>query len=64
MKENPWKCEKCGSTNLDQEWVFYAPMNEQAEAMVDAASEASKNDFYWCKDCEEECSPIRDREKV
>ena len=61
--KNPWKCEKCGSTNLDQEWVFYAPMNEQADLdWVQFSSGATQNDFYWCKDCEEECSPIRDKE--
>ena len=65
MKENPWKCHKCGSTNLDQEWQFMAPMNEEdhedehAEGLV---AGACQTDFYWCNECDEETDPIRDED--
>jgi len=58
MKENPWKCDKCDGTNLDQEWVFYAPMNEEGDE--EQTTHLTQNDFYWCNTCEDECTPTNE----
>jgi hypothetical protein len=61
MDENSWKCEKCGSTRVDQEWTFYAAMNEQADDNKDLEGAIPRN-YYWCNDCEDECNPNQDEE--
>ena len=57
-----WTCDKCGSEKIMQEWAFYAPMNSEstprAELDSDDLRNAFANDYYWCEDCEEDCSPI------
>ena len=66
MKENPknliqcgiWICDKCGSRNLDQEWVFYAPMNEEGDE--EQTTHLTQNDFYWCNTCGDECTPTNE----
>ena len=60
--KNPWKCNKCQSTNVSQEWSAFLPMNLPAEAWGDLAWEEGL-DSYWCEECEDACDPIRDEEQ-
>jgi len=57
-----WKCDKCGSKEVQQEYAFMRPMNENGSDYVDDAMNAWQNDFFWCEDCDEECNPIRDKQ--
>ena len=58
-----WKCDKCGSEEVQQEYAFMRPMNNKNDSdYLDDAINAWQNDFYWCVDCDEECDPIRDKE--
>lgn len=51
----PWTCDVCGSENVKQEYYSYHSMNEED---VEPAL-LSAGDFYWCEDCDEDCSPVR-----
>lgn len=57
--DNPWKCDKCGSEKVSQEWGVMLPMNED-NGWEDGITNSFSNDAYWCDDCDEDCSPIRD----
>ena len=53
-----WKCDKCGSKEVQQEYSVMLDMNtDEWEHGIEDLYEV---DFYWCVDCDEECSPIRD----
>ena len=69
-----WKCDKCGSDEVQQEYAFLRSMNDTDSEycldireenssncldIIDDAINAWKKDFFWCVDCDEECSPIR-----
>jgi hypothetical protein len=57
-----WTCDKCGSEKVEQEFAFYRPMNDRgpfAPDYLNDAINAWQNDFYWCVDCEDECSPVK-----
>lgn len=55
-----WKCDKCGSDEVQQEYGFLRSMNDKdSTEYCDDAINAWKNYFFWCVDCDEECSPIR-----
>ena len=54
-----WKCDKCGSEEVQQEYAFLRSMNDTDSEYWDPEINAWKNDFFWCVDCDEECSPIR-----
>lgn len=54
-----WVCDNCGSEEVQQEYAFMRPMNDNNSEYCDDAINAWQNDFYWCVDCDEECSPIR-----
>jgi ribosomal protein L37AE/L43A len=56
MIENPWKCEKCGSEKVSQEWSAFLPMNER-EPDVPEWNEGL--DSFWCEACEDTCEPSR-----
>ena len=58
---NKWKCDKCGSEDIKQELAFLTDMNDENIDPHEVA-QAHKTDFYFCVDCEEECSPYRDKE--
>ncbi len=62
MKKNPWKCNDCGSTEVDQEWSFFVPMNDDGADMGDEMGEGYPSDSFWCKECDAQTSPIRDEE--
>ena len=58
-KENPWKCEKCGSEKVSQEWSAFLPMNAPTNVPYDWHEGM---DSYWCDECDDTCEPIRDEE--
>ena len=60
MKKNPWKCDDCGSTDVDQEWTFFVPMND--DVYGDEMGEGYPTDSFWCNVCDRSVSPIRDEE--
>ena len=59
MNENPWKCEKCGSEKVSQEWSAFLPMNGR-EPDVPEWNEGL--DSFWCEACDDTCEPFRDEE--
>ena len=52
-----WTCDKCGCEDVMQEWSTMLPMNEEAGHNEGWAS--YDTDYYFCNDCDEDCSPIR-----
>lgn len=62
----PWKCATCGAETVEQGWSVYAPMNltyaETLALLADHELWAQRDETYWCPVCEDECSPIRERE--
>ena len=55
-----WKCDKCGSEEVQQEFFVMLPMNsEDGWSRLECLEQVHGNDFFWCVDCDEECSPIR-----
>ena len=54
-----WKCDKCGSKKVQQEYSVMLPMNSE-DGWEQAIENCYGNDFYWCTECDEECDPIRD----
>ena len=57
-----WKCDKCGSKEVQQEYSVMLPMNSE-DGWEQAIENCYGNDFYWCEDCELECDPIRDEDQ-
>lgn len=53
-----WVCDICGSSKVSQEWATLLPMNEDG-GWEESFSNSFANDFYWCEECDEECSPVR-----
>lgn len=56
-----WTCDLCGGENVQQEFAFYRPMNDRGPFAPDYQKEAIhawNNDFYWCDDCDDACSPV------
>ena len=57
-----WTCDKCGSEQVQQEFAFMRPMNDKHQRLgssfQDDAMRAWQNDYYWCDDCDDACSPI------
>ena len=58
-----WKCDKCGSKEVQQEYGFMRPMNEKnnSDYLEDAINAWHwHRNFFWCVGCDDECSPIRE----
>ena len=53
-----WICDKCGSEEVQQEYSVMLPMNSE-DGWEQAIENCYATDFFWCEDCDEECSPIR-----
>ena len=53
-----WKCDKCGSKEVQQEYSIMLDMNK--DGWEKGIEDCYETDFYWCVDCDEECSPIRE----
>jgi len=58
MKKDSWTCSQCGSDNVLQEFSVLLEMNED-NGWEEGIENNYANDFYWCNDCDEECSPVR-----
>ena len=59
-----WKCDKCGATDVHSEWAFMRPMNGGFPDPEDGdLLRAGESGFYWCQACDDECSPIREKEE-
>ena len=56
-----WKCDKCGSKEVQQEFSVMLPMNSE-DGWEQAIENCYGNDFYYCEQCDDECNPIRDKE--
>ena len=55
-----WTCEKCGGENVLQEWSTMLPMNKD-NGWETGADDCYDTDYYFCNDCDDDCSPIRAR---
>ena len=52
-----WTCDKCGGENVEQEYAVMLKMND-TDGWEEGIQNSYGNDFYWCPDCDDECSPI------
>ena len=43
-----WKCDKCGSKEVQQEYSVMLPMNSE-DGWEKAIENCYGNDFYWCR---------------
>jgi hypothetical protein len=59
--KNPWKCEKCGSEKVSQEWSAFLPMNGPELDLMGAEWHEGL-DSFWCDECDDTCEPIQDEE--
>lgn len=60
MKKDLWKCNKCGSFDIEQEWVFFRPMNCDYDDRHFEVEKAYENEFFWCPNCDDETTPIKE----
>ena len=56
-----WKCDKCGSEEVQQEYSVMVSMNSE-DGWGDAIENCNSTDFCWCPECDDECFPIREKE--
>ena len=56
-----WKCDRCNSTEVEQEFIVMLPMNRDSK-LEEVVDFIQAKDFFWCKECEDECDPFRDKE--
>ena len=59
---NKWKCDKCNGFKIEQLWHIYGDMNEDGPFAPNELMDAQSVDSFWCRDCDDECSPFRDKE--
>lgn len=53
-KKNPWRCEECGSLNVEQKvWV-------DSNSDEPAAQDSCDRNELWCSDCEEHTGQIQE----
>lgn len=57
----PWQCNKCGSQDVEQEWTFYASLND-LDSVGDASEHAIAVDNFWCIICDDTTAPVRKQE--
>ena len=55
-----WKCDRCGSEEVQQEYAIMLDMN--TEGFEKSIEDCYETDFYYCTQCDDECNPIRDNE--
>ena len=46
-------CSDCGGRDIHQQGSVMVPINEPIEPKLD---DLWMDDYYWCMDCEEECT--------
>lgn len=56
-----WKCDRCNSTEVEQEFIVMLPMNRDSK-LEEVVDFIQAKDFFWCTECEDECDPILDKE--
>lgn len=52
-----WTCDKCGGENVLQEWSTMLLMNKE-EGWEDGGDNCYDTDYYFCNDCDDDCSPM------
>ena len=54
-----WTCDLCGSEKVQQQFSVMLPMNEGVGRDRESAlNDLYGDDYYFCEDCQEDCSPI------
>jgi len=56
---NRWKCDRCGSFEVQQEYSIMLDMN--TDGWEKGIEDAYETDFYWCQACDDECDPVREK---
>jgi hypothetical protein len=58
IPETEWRCNRCGSSDVSQEYTSLIPMNYSGD-VTDLISDPQESDCYWCDSCDDECDPVQ-----